>query len=79
MHLHNLTRFSDIGKIAAFLKTNIPTDFDMDDMDTHTPNSRTSTIWKVTFKLAGCTTFFNGVVRLLWFGTTIIIKHPVGF
>lgn len=49
VHMHNLTRFSDVGKIAAYLKEKIPTDFDMDDMDTHTPDSRTSTIWKVTF------------------------------
>uniref|UniRef100_A0AAV1T5B8 Uncharacterized protein n=1 Tax=Peronospora matthiolae TaxID=2874970 RepID=A0AAV1T5B8_9STRA len=60
VHLHNLTRFSDVDKIAAFVKTKIPTDFDMDDMDTHTPNSRTSTIWRVTFKLAICPTFLNG-------------------
>ena len=76
VHLHNLTRFSDIGKLAAFLKVKIQTDFDMDDMDTHTPESRTSTIWRVAFKLAGCPTFLDGVVRLIWFGTTIIVKHP---
>lgn len=77
VHLHNLTRFSDVGKIAAFLKKKIPTDFGMDDLDTHTPESRTSTIWRVTFKLAGCPTFLDGVVRLIWFGTTIIVKHPI--
>ena len=49
MHLRNLARFSDVGKIEAFFKTKIPTDFDIDDMDTYTPNSRTSTIWKGTF------------------------------
>ena len=48
----------------------------MDDMDTHTPESRTSTIWRVTFKLAGCPIFLDGVVGLIWFGTTIIVKHP---
>lgn len=36
--MHNLTRFSDVGKIAAYLKKKNPTDFDMDDMDTHTPD-----------------------------------------
>uniref|UniRef100_A0AAV1UKQ2 Uncharacterized protein n=1 Tax=Peronospora matthiolae TaxID=2874970 RepID=A0AAV1UKQ2_9STRA len=45
-------------------------------MDTHKPDLMTSTVWSVTFKLAGCPTFLDGVVRILWFGTTIIIKHP---
>lgn len=62
---NNLTRFSDVGKTAACLKVDIPSDFDMDDMDTHTPDSRTSTICRVTFKLAGCPTFLNGVVRFI--------------
>ena len=80
IQLHNLTRFNDIGRMAAYLQANIPTEFDMDDMDTHKPDSRTSTVWSVTFKLAGCPTFLDGVVRILWFGTTIIIKHPnVGY
>uniref|UniRef100_A0AAV1UPJ4 Uncharacterized protein n=1 Tax=Peronospora matthiolae TaxID=2874970 RepID=A0AAV1UPJ4_9STRA len=39
--LHSFTRFSDVGKLAAFLKEKSSTDFDM---DTHTPDSRTSTI-----------------------------------
>lgn len=76
VHLHNLSRFSDVGRIAAYFKAKIPTEFEMEDLDTHTPESRTSTIWRVTFKLAGCPTFLDGVVRLLWFGTTIIVKHP---
>ena len=42
MRLHKLTRFSDVGKIAAYSK--IPIDFDMDDMDTHSLTSRVSTI-----------------------------------
>ena len=48
----------------------------MEDLDTHTPDSRTFTIWVVTFKLEGCPTFLDGIVQLLWFGTTIIVKHP---
>uniref|UniRef100_A0AAV1USB4 CCHC-type domain-containing protein n=1 Tax=Peronospora matthiolae TaxID=2874970 RepID=A0AAV1USB4_9STRA len=74
--LYNLTRFDDIGRIAAYLRSKIPTDFELEDMDTCTPNSRTSTAWKVTFHLAGCPTFLQGVVRLLWFGTPIIVRHP---
>lgn len=74
--LYNLTRFNEIGRIAAFLQAKIPTEFEMEDLDTYNPNSRTSTLWRVTFKLAGCPTFLQGVVRLLWFGTIIVIKHP---
>uniref|UniRef100_A0AAV1TWG6 CCHC-type domain-containing protein n=1 Tax=Peronospora matthiolae TaxID=2874970 RepID=A0AAV1TWG6_9STRA len=44
--LYNLTRFDDIGRIAAYLRSKIPTDFELEDMDTCTPNSRTSTAWK---------------------------------
>ena len=42
-------------------------------MHSHPP--RTSTVWKVTFFLAGCPTFLQGIVRLLWFGTPIVIKR----
>uniref|UniRef100_A0AAV1TMW8 CCHC-type domain-containing protein n=1 Tax=Peronospora matthiolae TaxID=2874970 RepID=A0AAV1TMW8_9STRA len=74
--LYNLTRFDDIGRIAAYLRSKIQTEFELEDMDTCTPNSRTSTAWKVTFHLAGCPKFLQGIVRLLWFGTPIIIRHP---
>ena len=52
----------------ALLKEKIPTYFEMDDMDIP-PDSRTSTIWMVTFKLVDCMTFMDGVARLIWFGT----------
>ena len=76
VHLHSLSRSSDVGRISAYFKAKIPIGFEMEDLDTHVPESCTSTIWRVTFKLPGCTTFLDGVVRLLWFGTTIIVKHP---
>ena len=47
-------------------------------MDTCTSNSRTSTAWKITFHLAGCPIFLQVIVRLLWFGTSIIVRHPNG-
>ena len=56
VQLYNLTRFNDIGCIVAILKAKIPTDFDMQDLDDHIPDSRTSTIWRLAFKLAGCPT-----------------------
>ena len=45
-------------------------------MDTCTPNSRTSTVCKLTVKLAGCPEFMCGIVRLIRYGGTIILKHP---
>uniref|UniRef100_M4BBH2 Uncharacterized protein n=1 Tax=Hyaloperonospora arabidopsidis (strain Emoy2) TaxID=559515 RepID=M4BBH2_HYAAE len=74
--LHNVTRFNEIGRIAAYFRSKVPTAFEPEDMDTCTPTSRASTVWKVTFFLAGCPTFLQGIVRLLWFGTPIIIEHP---
>ena len=47
--------FNGFGRIVAF-KVDIPTDFDMQDLDDHIPDSRTSTIWRLAFKLAGCPT-----------------------
>lgn len=49
VYLYNLSRFNEIGRVAAYLKSKIPTEFDLEDMDTCNPNSRTSTVWKVTF------------------------------
>ena len=74
----NLTLFDDIGCISAYLRSKIQTDFELDDMDTCTSNSRTSTAWKITFHLAGCPIFLQVIVRLLWFGTSIIVRHPNG-
>ena len=74
--LHNLTRFNEIGRVAAYLKSKIPTAFEFEDLDTYCPMSRTSTSWRVTFQLSGCPTFLQGIVRLLWFGTPIILQHP---
>ncbi|GMF51549.1 unnamed protein product [Phytophthora fragariaefolia] len=45
-------------------------------MDTNTPEPTTSTSWRIVFQLAGCPTFLHHKVRILWFGTGIIIKHP---
>ena len=47
--LSNLTLFHAIRCIAAYLKTEIPTEFDIEDFDTNTSNLRTSTAWRVTF------------------------------
>ena len=61
---------------AALLKAKIPSEFELEVMDTPNPESNTPTVWRVTFKLAGCPTFLHGVVRVLWFGKMIVVKHP---
>ena len=76
VQLQNVTRCTDIGRLTAFFEANIAAGVELDDMDTCTPNSRTSTVWKLTVKLAGCPGFLCGIVRLIWYGSTIILKHP---
>ncbi|OWZ18037.1 LOW QUALITY PROTEIN: hypothetical protein PHMEG_0007942 [Phytophthora megakarya] len=44
---------------------------DLEGMDGCTPESRTSTIWKVTFKLAAYPEFLQGIVRIIWFDSSI--------
>ena len=61
MHWHKITYLGDVGMIATFLKAKIPTEIDMEEMDSHTPDLGTSTIWRVKMKLAGCSTFSNDV------------------
>ena len=74
--LQILTRFNEIGRLAAYLKSKIPTRFEFEDLDTYCPISRTSTTWKVTFQLSGCPIFLQNIVRILWFGASIFIRHP---
>ncbi|CAH0513487.1 unnamed protein product [Peronospora belbahrii] len=42
--------FHVIGKLMAFLRSKIQTLFEVEDMDTCTPASRTPTVWKLTFQ-----------------------------
>lgn len=76
VELHNVTRFTDIGKLTAYFQAHIAADFELEDLDICTPNSRTSTVWRLTVKLAGCPDFLRGVVRVIWFGRPIVLKHP---
>uniref|UniRef100_M4C008 Uncharacterized protein n=1 Tax=Hyaloperonospora arabidopsidis (strain Emoy2) TaxID=559515 RepID=M4C008_HYAAE len=76
VELHNVTRFTDVSRLTAYFEAHIAAGVELDDMDTCTPNSLTSTVWKLTVKLAGCPDFLCGVVRLIWYGSTIILKHP---
>ena len=60
----------------AFLQNKIQTPFEVEDMDTCTPASRTSTMWKLTFQLSDCPIFLQGAVRVIWFGAILVVSHP---
>lgn len=74
--IHNVTRFTDIGRLVAYLQQHITVTFEMEDLDTCTPESRTSTVWRLTAQTAECPDFLRGIVRIVWFGRTLVLKHP---
>ena len=76
VELHNVTRFTDIGILTAYLQEHIAADFELEDLNICTPISLTSTVWRITIKMAGCPDFLRGIVRIMWFGRPIIPKHP---
>uniref|UniRef100_A0AAV1TDY3 Uncharacterized protein n=1 Tax=Peronospora matthiolae TaxID=2874970 RepID=A0AAV1TDY3_9STRA len=71
IRLYNVTRYMDIGRFTAFLTAHTSPEFDLEPLGTCTPDSRTSTVWRLTIQLAGCPDFLRDVVRLLWFGHTM--------
>ncbi|KAI9996223.1 hypothetical protein PInf_013606 [Phytophthora infestans] len=76
IEIYNITRFTDVGRLVAYLQQHIATKFEMDDMDTCTPDSRTSTVWKLTVQPAECPDFLRGIVRIMWYGRPLVLKHP---
>lgn len=60
LRMYNVSRFVDIGKISAYISKHSPVPHNMEDMDSCTPNSRTSNVWKLTFRLEGCPHFLRG-------------------
>ena len=75
--LYNVTRFMDIGRLTAFFTEHISAEVELENLDACTPNSRTSTVWKLTVQMAGCPEFLRGIVCIGWYGTYIVLKHPV--
>uniref|UniRef100_A0AAV1TTE6 Uncharacterized protein n=1 Tax=Peronospora matthiolae TaxID=2874970 RepID=A0AAV1TTE6_9STRA len=67
IRLYNVTRYMDIGRFTAFLTAHISPEFDLEPLDTCTPDSRTSTVWRLTIQLAGCPDFLRDVA-ILWQG-----------
>jgi hypothetical protein len=71
--IQNVTRFT---RLTAFLHAHIAAAFDMDDMDICTPEPWTSTVWRMTMKTAECPAFLRGIVRIVWFGWSLVLMHP---
>ena len=46
VELHNVTHFTDIGRLTAYFEAHVAAEVELDDMDTCTPDSRTSTVCK---------------------------------
>lgn len=75
VNIHNITRLTDIGRLTAYLEKHVSTGFDLEDMDTSTPDSRTSKVWRLTMKSMECPEFLRGIVRVVWFGRTLILRQ----
>lgn len=45
VEIHNLTRFTDIGRLTAFLTKHLAVAFELVNMDSFTPNSMRTTAW----------------------------------
>ncbi|KAE9268904.1 hypothetical protein PR003_g31299, partial [Phytophthora rubi] len=74
--IYNVTRFTDVGRLNAYLQAHIKADIEFEAMDTCTPESDTSTVWRLTMKTAECPEFLRGIVRLMWYGRSLVLKHP---
>ncbi|KAE9203796.1 hypothetical protein PF005_g14038 [Phytophthora fragariae] len=61
IHIHNITRFTDIGRLMAYLQRHLVVDFELEDLDECTPDSRTSTVWKLTMKSAECPEYLRAL------------------
>ncbi|KAG1690420.1 hypothetical protein DVH05_028096 [Phytophthora capsici] len=74
--IYNITRFTDLGLLAEYLQQHISTKFDLDPMDTCRPESRTATVWRLSLHTAECPDFLRGIVRIVWYGRTLVLQHP---
>lgn len=50
--------------------------FGLEDPDEGGPTSSTSTTWELRFTLDGCPRALEGIMRIVWFNTVIIIQYP---
>ncbi|ETL95253.1 hypothetical protein L917_06915 [Phytophthora nicotianae] len=74
--IYNITRFTDLGLLEEYFQQHILTKFDWDPMDSCRPESRTATVWRLSVHTAECPDFLRGIVRIVWYGRTLVLQHP---
>ncbi|ETP18592.1 hypothetical protein F441_07216, partial [Phytophthora nicotianae CJ01A1] len=74
--IYNITRFTDLGLLEEYFQQHISTKFDWDPMDSCRPESRTATVWRLSVHTAECPDFLRGIVRIVWYGRTLVLQHP---
>ncbi|ETI48832.1 hypothetical protein F443_07198 [Phytophthora nicotianae P1569] len=74
--IYNTTRFMDLGLLEEYFQQHILTKFDWDPMDSCRPESRTATVWRLSVHTAECPDFLRGIVRIVWYGRTLVLQHP---
>ncbi|EGZ30443.1 hypothetical protein PHYSODRAFT_386952, partial [Phytophthora sojae] len=74
--LRNVTRNMDLGRLHAFLKHVLRAPFVFEDLDRSGPQSSTSTAWEMSFAMDGCPRELEGITRIVWFTSVIVVQHP---
>ncbi|ETN10696.1 hypothetical protein PPTG_09789 [Phytophthora nicotianae INRA-310] len=74
--IYNITRFTDLGLLEEYFQQHILTKFDWDPMDSCRPESLTATVWRLSVHTAECPDFLRGIVRIVWYGRTLVLQHP---
>uniref|UniRef100_M4BQG3 Uncharacterized protein n=1 Tax=Hyaloperonospora arabidopsidis (strain Emoy2) TaxID=559515 RepID=M4BQG3_HYAAE len=59
VRLYNVSRFVEIGKMSAFFSKHSPAFHVLKTINTCTPESRASNVWKLTFRLSGYPQFLQ--------------------
>ena len=63
--LYNVTHFTDVGRLSAYFVTHIASGFELEDLDTCTPNSWTSNVWKLTVHMQGAQNFCEQIFLII--------------
>ncbi|EEY57026.1 uncharacterized protein PITG_10588 [Phytophthora infestans T30-4] len=74
--IFNVPRCTDVGRLNAYLQAHIKADIEFENLDVYYPESRSSVVWRLTMKTAECPEFLRGIVRVIWYGRPLVLKHP---
>ncbi|KAG1699175.1 hypothetical protein DVH05_014092 [Phytophthora capsici] len=74
--LFNIARVTDVGRLTAYFRKHLEVGFELEDRDANIPSSPETVYWQLTIKSAECPEFLRGIVRLLWFGRSLVLQHP---